>query len=112
MCIRDRYQRRVRGVKVRVIADDEKVKDNGSDILEFEKAGIPCKTDKGIVGSIHMHHKFVVIDGNILLNGSFNWTKGACFNNRENIVVTNNPAFVKPFLDEFEKLWNLYNMYN
>eukprot|EP01097_Dermamoeba_algensis_P008098 TRINITY_DN5266_c0_g1_i2.p1 TRINITY_DN5266_c0_g1~~TRINITY_DN5266_c0_g1_i2.p1 ORF type:complete len:156 (+),score=26.63 TRINITY_DN5266_c0_g1_i2:48-515(+) len=94
-----------KGVKVRVITDDEKADDLGSDVQEFIKAGIPVKVDRS---PFFMHHKFVVIDNSILLNGSFNWTKGACFNNRENIMVTNDPAFVKPFDKEFEKLWVMF----
>ena len=52
----------------------------------------------------HMHHKFAVIDGRLLLNGSFNWTRSAVLENRENVVVTDNPALVAAFNREFERL--------
>ncbi len=43
------------------------------------------------VSPFFMHHKFAVLDGTLLLNGSFNWTKNASQNNNENIMITNNP---------------------
>ena len=35
-----------------------------------------------------MHHKFALIDNQILLNGSFNWTEWAVWENCENLVIT------------------------
>ena len=35
-----------------------------------------------------MHHKFALIDNQILLNGSFNWTERAVRENCENLVIT------------------------
>ncbi len=48
-----------------------------------------------------MHHKFCIIDRQLLLNGSFNWTQN---NNRENILLTKQPEVVQAFLLEFESL--------
>lgn len=53
----------------------------------------------------HMHHKFVVIDDALVINGSYNWTKGARYDNREDLTLTNSPQAVQGFKDEFEKLW-------
>lgn len=56
-----------------------------------------------------MHHKFVIIDNKILISGSINWTKSAFFGNFENMLVTNEPAIVKPFMYEFERIWTMLN---
>ena len=37
-----------------------------------------------------MHNKFAVIDDEIVLTGSFNWTSAAANNNQENLVVVDN----------------------
>lgn len=51
-----------------------------------------------------VHHKFVIIDNNIVMTGSINWTKSAFFGNFENVLVTNESAIVKPFVNEFERI--------
>jgi mitochondrial cardiolipin hydrolase len=56
-----------------------------------------------------MHHKFVVIDGRLLVTGSFNWTRQAIMGNRENLIVTDLPELVSSYLSEFEQLWNLFD---
>lgn len=91
-----------RGVKVRLITDNDKAFDLGSDIARFEEAGIAVRVDRT---PYHMHHKFAIFDGTWLLNGSFNWTRGASESNEENLVVTTDARLVKRFADEFERLW-------
>lgn len=56
-----------------------------------------------------MHHKFVIIDDDILITGSANWTMQALFGNAENIIITNHPVLLKRFVEEFEKLWEIYD---
>lgn len=56
-----------------------------------------------------MHHKFVIIDDDILITGSANWTMQALFGNTENIIITNHSVLVKRFVDEFKKLWDIYD---
>jgi phosphatidylserine/phosphatidylglycerophosphate/cardiolipin synthase-like enzyme len=52
-----------------------------------------------------MHNKFAVLDGKLLINGSFNWTVTAETSNTENTIFTTEPAYVAPYLAEFEKLY-------
>ncbi|HEX3150480.1 MAG TPA: phospholipase D-like domain-containing protein [Gemmataceae bacterium] len=92
-----------RGVKVRIITDDDKSHDLGSDIDRLRAAGIPCKMDEG--NAAHMHHKFALFDGHWLLNGSFNWTRSASEQNEENLIVTADPVLVAAFTEHFEWLW-------
>jgi phosphatidylserine/phosphatidylglycerophosphate/cardiolipin synthase-like enzyme len=92
-----------RGVKVRVITDDEKSHDPGSDIDRLRAAGVPCKMD--VENAAHMHHKFALFDGRRLMTGSFNWTRSASEQNEENLIVTADPILVTAFGDRFERLW-------
>lgn len=99
------YQVFKRGQSVRIITDDEKIKARGSDIVKIAHAGIPVKIDHA---SEHMHHKFAVFDGRILITGSFNWTRSASTGNHENLLITDDPRLVKPFCREFERLWRKF----
>ncbi len=91
-----------RGVKVRIITDDEKLYDHGSRIKDLKKAGIPVKIDHS---RYHMHHKFGIIDSRIVFTGSFNWTYSASKHNQENLLVTTNHDIVKQYSDQYEVLW-------
>ena len=91
-----------RGVKVRVITDDDKSLDMGSDVSDFAKKGIKVKTDKT---EAHMHHKFAIIDNRILINGSYNWTRSAAEYNEENLVVSHDLGLTAAFSAIFEVLW-------
>lgn len=52
-----------------------------------------------------MHNKFCVIDGSILINGSYNWTYFAEDKNRENILVIEEESdVVQSFISEFKRL--------
>lgn len=50
-----------------------------------------------------MHHKMAVIDGNLVVSGSYNWTNGGTSKNDENLLVLDDVAPV--FGAEFERLW-------
>lgn len=92
----------VRGIAVRIITDNDKSMDLGSDIDHMVERGIPVRMDRT---EHHMHHKFAIIDRQVLVNGSFNWTRSASDKNQENILVTNEPALVAAYQLEFDGLW-------
>ena len=87
---------------VRVISDNDKSLDEGSDIDALRRAGVEVRIDET---EAHMHHKFALFDGVRLLNGSYNWTRSAANYNQENVVVTADRALVEAFAGEFERLW-------
>ncbi|RYZ03270.1 MAG: endonuclease [Myxococcales bacterium] len=91
-----------RGVALRVITDNDKQYDGGSDIDRLRRAGIALKVDET---EHHMHHKFAVLDGATLLNGSYNWTRSAAAFNEENLVVSTDPALVHAFARHFAGMW-------
>jgi len=91
-----------RGIAVRVISDNEKQFDEGSDIQHLIAQGVPLRIDDS---PYHMHHKFALFDANLLLNGSFNWTRSASTSNEENLLVTDHALLVASYRSEFDKLW-------
>ena len=95
-----------RRVKVRIISDDEKAHDPGSDIFKLKSSGIPVRTDRD---PNHMHHKFAIFDGRKLLNGSYNWTRSASHSNEENFVVTDDRGLIADFATQFERLWKQFS---
>ncbi|BDS05597.1 hypothetical protein NT6N_06370 [Oceaniferula spumae] len=92
------------GIKIRIISDDLKSEDLGSDLEHLKSIGIACLYDRTIA---HMHHKFAIADGSLVLTGSYNWTRSASTANNENIVVSNNGRVVASFQREFDRLWAL-----
>jgi phosphatidylserine/phosphatidylglycerophosphate/cardiolipin synthase-like enzyme len=92
-----------RGVKVRVVTDDEKAFDLGSDIDRLRAAGLPVRIDRT---RFHMHHKFALFDGALLLSGSYNWTRTAAEYNKENFILTSDRRLLAAFARTFEQLWN------
>ena len=94
-----------RGRHVRVLSDNDKARDRGSDIDEFIEAGLHVAVDQS---RHHMHHKSAVIDQSLLLTGSYNWTRSAAQHNEENLLVTDDPRLVKPYVERFDLLWKTY----
>ena len=94
------------GVIVRVITNDEQLMFSGTQVNRLRRAGIQVRVD---TTAFLMHHKFVVVDGELLMSGSLNWTTQALCGNQENVIVTSEPKLVQPFTDQFEILWRQYN---
>jgi len=97
-----------RGTAIKIITDNDKSLDEGSDIEHIAKQGIAVKMDRT---ANHMHHKFMVVDGKALITGSYNWTRSAARFNHENIVLTQDGGVVKLFLKEFDQLWHVMEVY-
>eukprot|EP00192_Tetraselmis_astigmatica_P015227 CAMPEP_0117654954 /NCGR_PEP_ID=MMETSP0804-20121206/4023_1 /TAXON_ID=1074897 /ORGANISM="Tetraselmis astigmatica, Strain CCMP880" /LENGTH=182 /DNA_ID=CAMNT_0005461277 /DNA_START=237 /DNA_END=782 /DNA_ORIENTATION=+ len=92
-----------RGVKVRIITDDQQINSTGSDIKSLHAKGIPVRHDGS--QQYHMHHKFAVFDCALVATGSFNWTRQAVLHNQENIVVLKGADVAKQYQSEFDKMW-------
>jgi phosphatidylserine/phosphatidylglycerophosphate/cardiolipin synthase-like enzyme len=92
------------GIKVRIITDDGKIFDKGSDIYSLDRMGIRIKIDT--FRSL-MHHKFVLIDNKKLLTGSYNWTRSGADINNENVLITTDHTIIKAYKKEFKRLWKI-----
>ncbi|XP_009955302.1 PREDICTED: mitochondrial cardiolipin hydrolase, partial [Leptosomus discolor] len=98
-----------RGVRVRIITDAQYMGLRGSQIGLLRHTGIQVRHDQE---NGYMHHKFAIVDRRMLITGSLNWTADAIQKNRENVLVMEDAEYVKPFLDEFERIWEEYNPRN
>ena len=54
-----------------------------------------------------MHHKVIVIDGQTVIFGSFNFTRNAAEDNDENVLIIDDPSVAALFLDEFCRVYNV-----
>jgi phosphatidylserine/phosphatidylglycerophosphate/cardiolipin synthase-like enzyme len=95
---------RRRGTKIRIITDNDKMYDRGSDIQQLVANGVDIRVD---MTEDHMHHKFAIFDQKTVLTGSYNWTRGAARGNHENIVICDIPTVAKSFQQEFDELWDV-----
>lgn len=89
------------GVDVRVIINNDGVnKKHGIDISQLN--AVEVRSEKGGI----MHDKFCVIDNQIVITGSYNWTDNAELKNAENINITENDnTLATNYSLEFNKLW-------
>lgn len=85
-------------VKVEIILS-EHVDNEKLDFSQLQSLGASVLKVKN-VGWGMMHQKFCVIDRNIAISGSNNWSKNAK-NNHESVIVTNYPKTVTEFVDTF-----------
>jgi phosphatidylserine/phosphatidylglycerophosphate/cardiolipin synthase-like enzyme len=52
----------------------------------------------------HMHHKFMVIDREVVLTGSYNYTVAGSTVNYENLVLIVSQSITRRFIEEFETI--------
>jgi len=88
-----------RGVDVRVILDKSNLREGYSAAKFLEHEGVPV-----LIDSAHAiaHNKVIVIDGETVVTGSFNFTKSAEERNAENVVIIRDPAVAELYL----RNWN------
>jgi phosphatidylserine/phosphatidylglycerophosphate/cardiolipin synthase-like enzyme len=84
-----------RGVKVSVLLDKSKVseeKDSQAGLLV--RHGVPTRLD----GSHHAaHNKVMILDGQVVITGSFNFTKHSERENAENLLVIRDKALAEKY---------------
>jgi len=91
-----------RGVKVRIFTDDLTSRDKESQFSCLNKFCL-IRTDKD--PESFMHHKFCVIDEEIVWTGSFNPTLSGSFRENNNVIAIRAPSLAAEFIKEFERLW-------
>ncbi len=87
-------------LNIEVIWDHSTVNETGSQYSKLTADGIAIHLD---TRSGLMHDKLAIIDGHILLTGSFNWTNQANKENRENLIVIDSTAIASLYEANFQQ---------
>ena len=105
-----------RGVRVEIVADASFLSDRYTKIADLYQKGVqvyiydPKKNKKASARYNNiMHNKFMIFarnsdDRQLVWTGSFNFTKSACINNQENVVLLYDPVLARRFKHKFEQL--------
>jgi phosphatidylserine/phosphatidylglycerophosphate/cardiolipin synthase-like enzyme len=89
-----------RGVKVEVILDKSQRTQKYSSATFFYNSGIPVKID---AQHAIAHNKVMIIDGETVITGSFNFTKAAEENNAENLLVIRDKKLAERYIKNWQE---------
>jgi phosphatidylserine/phosphatidylglycerophosphate/cardiolipin synthase-like enzyme len=112
-----------RGVPIKALIDPDFAYRSYSEGLDMLGVTLPnhnCKRDSSVPWSKpittvgvpalppgdKLHHKFAVLDQNIVLVGSQNWSQAANTTNDENLLVIRNATVAAHFEREFQRLYD------
>ena len=105
-----------RGVKVRVLLNDESVFPHGAttkpknqptaDLLNQAGAQARIANVKGM-GVDYIHNKGMLIDGNVTLISSINWDENSIMNNRETAVLITSAPIAAHYGALFDRDWQV-----
>lgn len=101
-----------RGVDVELIIDPFSIKSR-SPVARMVEKGIPIYVWHSVPGALEknaqknralMHDKFCVFGSDCVWTGSFNFTRDAALNHRENVVILEGEDVASAYLNEFEAI--------
>ena len=97
--MRDRFEA---GIDVRGIFEKRQADGRYSEHNAMRKAGIPVVLDEN--GGA-MHHKVIVIDGETVVTGSYNFSKNAETRNNENLlIIKGSQEIAEAYIAEFQRI--------
>ena len=92
-----------RGVEVEAVLDKSNATAKYTEATDLAQAGIPVRIDYRYA---IMHNKFLVIDGQTVETGSFNFTTAAELHNAENVLVLREyPEVASQYEAHWQMLW-------
>jgi phosphatidylserine/phosphatidylglycerophosphate/cardiolipin synthase-like enzyme len=92
---------KARGVEVLAVVEREQAA-NEPVYESLLAVGIEVRKDNN---PAFMHDKFAIIDGTVVLTGSFNWTRSADEVNNENLIVLAGADVGSTFERDFFSVW-------
>ena len=94
---------RNRGIEVKLVMDRSESQSRSSLYPDLKQRGFDVKI-ADVAGILH--DKVAIIDGQYVLEGSFNYTNSAVRSNAENLVVINDVTIAQAYQNQFQQLFN------
>ena len=90
------------GLTVRGVFETQNAGGSGADFTRLKQGGVDVLED----GNCYiLHHKVIIIDERTVITGSYNFTGSAERDNDENLVIVDNPAVARAYLEEFARVY-------
>ena len=97
--MRDRFEA---GIKVEGVFEGRQVNNRYAEYESMKQAGLSVVLDENRGA---MHHKVIVIDGETVITGSYNFSKNAETRNNENLlIIKGNQEIAAEYLAEFQRI--------
>ncbi len=90
------------GVSVRGVFETRNNGALGAEFANLKKAGLDILADGNCYA---LHSKLMIIDERTVIMGSYNFTQSANETNDENLLIIDDPALARAYLDEFERIY-------
>ena len=90
------------GVRVRGVMERDQVNNSGGEFGNLVLAGLDLRLD---ANRNKMHHKAIMIDGEIVITGSYNFSRNAEEKNDENVLIFHSVEIAQQYLLEFERIY-------
>ena len=87
---------------VKVVVDKSNATDRYTAATFLANQGVPVRVDYRYA---ILHDKFIVVDGQLVETGSFNFTASAESKNAENVIVLHDAAVAQRYGQEWDRLW-------
>jgi len=85
-----------------VFEESQYISNTGTEFDKLLDAGLDVRLDGN---ERNMHHKVFVVDGEIVITGSYNFSRSAEDRNDENVLIIYSPELAARYLAEFERVF-------
>ncbi len=90
-----------RGVDVKIVFEKSQI-NQYSQYFRLVNAGVGVRND---TNPDYMHNKVAIIDGVIVLTGSYNWSSSAENSNNENLIIIKGVHIAREYENAFNGIW-------
>jgi len=89
------------GVIVEGVMEADQASNSGSDVERLIEGGVDLRLDGNMD---KMHHKVIIIDGEIVITGSYNFSRSAEERNDENLLIIRSESLAAMYLAEYDRI--------